>query len=330
MHPQNPAVDDGQLIHNMRFNLASLRHSPASLLSEGVWVENAPPDTPLCASSNEVASQSMPVQATDAQPSRYSADFCLRTGAGKGISHSGCTVDIDATNINKSGVEEGQTYRGHGSTQLIPDRSSSVTKSLSGTTPLERLPNEVLLHVLGFLDVSDLLAASRINHFLRSLSLAPILHHYRLRRTRQDLSPLLSSSNRPTVADLISRSIFLTHTSVVSRRLAWSLVSIRLSRRLAARPSAEALVQRCVLLKECVPGMSSVHIAPALVAKRKAIEKEQVKDGLRRWIAAKWKGEVREREEELRRWHESRGIGRVWKLTKFWERVSRGDQLPLR
>lgn len=75
--------------------------------------------------------------------------------------------------------------------------------------------------------------------------------------------------------------------------------------------------------------MSSVLIAPALVAKRKAVEKEKVKDELRRWIAAKWKGEVREREEELRRWHESRGVGRVWKLTKFWERVSRGDHRPL-
>lgn len=194
---------------------------------------------------------------------------------------------------------------------------------------LDCLPNEILLHVLGFLDVSDLLATSRTNHLLRGLSLSPILHQYRLQRTRQILPPLLWSAARPTVADLIARSIFLTHTLVVSRRLAWSLVSIRLSRRLAARPPAEVLVERCVLPKECVPGMSSVYVAPGLVAKRKAIEKERVKDGLRRWIAGKWKGEVREREEQLRRWHESRGIGRVWKLTKFWERVSRGDVLSL-
>ncbi|KHN95889.1 F-box domain, cyclin-like protein [Metarhizium album ARSEF 1941] len=180
-----------------------------------------------------------------------------------------------------------------GSKANIPDGTSIATMTSRTSAGLERLPNEVLLHVLGFLDVSDLLATSRLqsNHLLRSLSLAPILHHYRLQRTRQILPPLLSSPTRPTIADLISRSIFLTHTSIVSRRLAWSLVSIRLSRRLAARPSAEALVQRCVLPKECVPGMSSVHIAPALVAKRKAIEKEKVKDGLRRWIAAKWRGE---------------------------------------
>ncbi|KAH7013229.1 hypothetical protein EDB80DRAFT_863194 [Ilyonectria destructans] len=190
---------------------------------------------------------------------------------------------------------------------------------------LEHLPNELLFHILGFLDVGDLLAASRTSHLLRSLSRTPILHHYRLRRTRCVLPPLLWSSSRPSLADLISRSIFLTHTSVVSRRLARSLVSIRLSRRLATRPSPACLVERCVLPKECVPGLSNVHIAPGLVAKKIAIEKEKVKDGLRQWIASKWKGKVREREEGVRRWEESCGIGRVWRLRKFWERVGRGE-----
>lgn len=71
--------------------------------------------------------------------------------------------------------------------------------------------------------------------------------------------------------------------------------------------------------------MCSIHVSPGLVAKRKAIERENVKDRLRRWIGGKWKGEVQEREQELRRWHESRGIGRVWKLTKFWEQIGRGQ-----
>jgi hypothetical protein len=62
-----------------------------------------------------------------------------------------------------------------------------------------------------------------------------------------------------------------------------------------------------------------------LVAKRKAIEKERTKDALRRWVGAKWRGEVREREEDMRRMEESRGVGRVWRLRRFWERVSRGD-----
>ncbi|KAG5927882.1 hypothetical protein E4U53_002787 [Claviceps sorghi] len=168
------------------------------------------------------------------------------------------------------------------------------------------------------------------NHVLRDVSLSPILHRYRLQRTREVLPPLLWSPSRPTVADLMARSIFRTHTSVVSRRLARSLVSIRLSRSLASRPPVEALVERCVLPKECVPGLSSVHISPGLVAKRKAIEREKVKDGLRRWIGGKWMGEVRHREQELRRWYETRGVGRVWKLTKFWEQMSRGDDALIR
>lgn len=173
--------------------------------------------------------------------------------------------------------------------------------------------------------VADSAARLQACHYLRSLCADPILHQYRLRRTRLTLPPLLAMHNRLSLADLITRSIFLTHTSVVSRRLARSLVSIRLSRRLAARPSPEALVERAVLPPECVPGMATVHVVPGLVAKRKAIEKERVKDGLRRWIAAKWRGEVQEREEMVRHHDEVRGVGRVWRLTRFWEQVGRGE-----
>ncbi|KAF4972777.1 hypothetical protein FZEAL_9518 [Fusarium zealandicum] len=204
--------------------------------------------------------------------------------------------------------------------------SGSTAQGIVPSPPcLENMPNEVLFHIMGFLDVSDLLVTSRTSHLLRDISRAPVLHHYRLRRVRSDLPFLLWSPCRPSLADLIARSIFMTHTSVVSRKLARSLVSIRLSRRLAARPSAEALVERSVLPKECVPGIAPVHVAPAIVAKKKAIEKERVKDGLRQWIACKWRREVRERQEGVRRWEESRGIGRVWRLRKFWERVSRGE-----
>ncbi|KAG7110197.1 hypothetical protein HYQ45_017664 [Verticillium longisporum] len=158
------------------------------------------------------------------------------------------------------------------------------------------MPNEVLLDILGFLDVNDLLSISRINHHLRTLSMAPILHAYRL---------------------------------LVSRRLGRSLVSIRLARRLATRPPAEVLVERAVLPYECVPGLAVVHVAPGLVAKRRAIEKEQVKDGLRRWVDAVWKRQVLQREEGMRQWEQSRGIGRVWRLRKFWERVGSGERVPV-
>ncbi|KAK2594196.1 hypothetical protein QQS21_008085 [Conoideocrella luteorostrata] len=321
MQPTHPAAQNSQLMVELQFGLASLPHSPALSALEGVRIEQAIGSAPHY-SDDEVASQLLSQEAIDAQPcsaSHYDSCEMAVTGSENcRLYHPGNGHD-DAVQ-GDSHIWAGRTAMCHGITSAL----------VRSTGSLDSLPNEVLLHVLGFLDVSDLLATSRTSHLLRSLSLAPILHHYRLRRTRQVLPPLLTSPGRPTVADLIARSIFLTQTSVVSRRLAWSLNSIRLSKRLAARPSAKALVERCVLPKECVPGMVSVHIAPALVAKRKAIEKERVKDGLRRWIAGKWKGEVREREEELKRCHENRGIGRVWKLTKFWERVSRGDELPSR
>ncbi|KAG5662961.1 hypothetical protein KAF25_000897 [Fusarium avenaceum] len=204
--------------------------------------------------------------------------------------------------------------------------SSAILQGAVAQSPsLENLPNEVLFHIMGFLDVNDLLSTSRTSHLLRDISQAPVLHYYRLQRVRTDLPSRLWSPSRPSLADLIARHIFMTRTSIVSRRLARSLVSIRLSRRLATRPSAASLVERSVLPKECVPGMASVHVAPALVAKKKAVEKERVKDGLRQWIAYRWKREVKERQDGVRKWEESRGIGRVWRLRRFWERVGRGE-----
>ncbi|KOS22197.1 hypothetical protein ESCO_001516 [Escovopsis weberi] len=183
----------------------------------------------------------------------------------------------------------------------------------------------MLILVVSFLDVDDVFHLSRTCHRLRRLCLDPIIKLYRLRDARLTLDLLLSSPSRPTLSDLISRFIFMTNNTVISRRLARSLVSIRLSRRLALRPSADSLVQRAVLPRECVPGMGPVLVAPALVAKRKAIEKERLKDSLRRWIAGKWRGEVQEREADVRRYHEAHGVGRVWRLRRFWEKVSRGE-----
>ncbi|KAL8372525.1 hypothetical protein RB595_002044 [Gaeumannomyces hyphopodioides] len=196
-----------------------------------------------------------------------------------------------------------------------PDPAAAAAAAAAASALLDGLPNEVLLHIFGYLEVCDLLATSRTNHHLRHLSLAPVVHSLRLRRTRDALPPLLWS--RPSLADLMGRRIFMTQTTAVSRRLARSLVSIRLSRRLAARPSPEALVTRSILPAECCPGGP---VAPALVAKKRAVEKERVKDGLRRFVAV-WTGEVRERSEGVRRWEESRGVGRVWRLKRFWERV---------
>ncbi|KAF4121407.1 FBOX protein [Geosmithia morbida] len=209
--------------------------------------------------------------------------------------------------------------------------SSTMMNTHRGDPPaLDALPNEILFHILRFLDVNDVLSTSRTSQHLRIVSLAPLLHIYRLRRVREVLPPLLWSPERPSLGNLISRSIFMTNTSVVSRQLARSLVSIRLSRRLAARPSAEALVERAVLPKECVPGMAPVHVSPSILQRGRTIERERIKDGLRRWVEAKWRNEVQEREKRQRRWEESRGIGRVWRLRRFWERISRGEDLAVR
>ncbi|KAL7805322.1 hypothetical protein V8C44DRAFT_230887 [Trichoderma aethiopicum] len=208
---------------------------------------------------------------------------------------------------------------------------SELSAALSGLASiwspprLDTLPSEVLALVASFLDVDDLLRISRTCRRLRSISIDPVLHHCRLRNARLLLASYLNSPCRPSVKELKSRSILLTQNTVISRRLARSLISIRLSRRLASRLSASDLVQRSVLPQECVPGMVPVHVAPGLMARRKTVEKERIKDGLRRWISVKWKSQVHERAEDARRSDEIRGVGRVWKLRRFWERMSRGE-----
>lgn len=50
-------------------------------------------------------------------------------------------------------------------------------------------------------------------------------------------------------------------------------------------------MDRAVLPRECVPGLAGVHVAPGLVARRRAVERERVRDGLRRFVGA-WGEEV--------------------------------------
>jgi hypothetical protein len=71
---------------------------------------------------------------------------------------------VDNTNDNDGDVGcGGQTVHDDGSTPLIPGQGSAMNASSKSFAPFECLPNEVLLHVLGFLDVSDLLATSRVS-----------------------------------------------------------------------------------------------------------------------------------------------------------------------
>ncbi|KKA30397.1 hypothetical protein TD95_003979 [Thielaviopsis punctulata] len=218
------------------------------------------------------------------------------------------------------------------SPSFSPSRANFQHKDLAlATSPLrpsiclEDLPNEVLCRVLEFLEVNDLLSASRTSRLFRHLSLTPILTVYRLRAVRRLLPPLLASPYRPTLNDLVSKSIVLSHTSAISRRLGRSLASIRLSRQLAVRPPAQVLVDRCLMPRECVPGLTPVPVAPAIVAKKRAIERERVKDVLRHWVGDVWTGKARVKSENVRACEEKAGVGRVWRLKRFWERVSAGD-----
>ncbi|KAI1501393.1 hypothetical protein F5X99DRAFT_409176 [Biscogniauxia marginata] len=213
---------------------------------------------------------------------------------------------------------------GERTTQSVTAKASSLLRWGWDMLNLDGLPNEILTYILGFLDVCDLLATSRINHHFRTLSLHPILHAYRLRQARNSLPPLLTSPSRPTLPELISRRIFQTHTTLVSRRLARKFAEIGLKRRLPQRPSVTTLVERGVLPPECIEGSP---VAPGLVAKKRAVEKERLKDGLRRWVGGVWRGEVRERGEDVRIYEERAGVGRVWRLRRFWERVGRGEHV---
>ncbi len=79
-----------------------------------------------------------------------------------------------------------------------------------------------------------------------------------------------------------------------------------------------------MLPAECLPAAAG-GVAPALVARKRAVERERVKDGLRGWVGSVWRGRVREREEGVRVWEERVGVGRVWRLRRFWEGVGRGQ-----
>jgi len=167
------------------------------------------------------------------------------------------------------------------------------------------LPDELLLHVLSFLDIPDLLNASRINHRIRTLTQDPLLHTARLARASSTIERYIPV--RPSLAELMVQRIYITRTTLVARNLGRNLIKIKLNRQLSRRPSPEALVQKGVLPSECLyhegrkgRGVGG-WVAPSLIETKRRVEKEKVKDGLRRWIEEKW----RTRGSELRDVQES-------------------------
>jgi hypothetical protein len=74
--------------------------------------------------------------------------------------------------------------------------------------------------------------------------------------------------------------IYITRTTLAARHLSRDFLKIKLNRSLQRRPSVEVLVRRNILPNEYL----SHTIAPALISARRSIEKERVKDVLRRWV----------------------------------------------
>lgn len=112
-------------------------------------------------------------------------------------------------------------------------------------------------------------------------------------------------------------TIYLTRTHLAARRLHWSLVSIRLNRSLLHRPKLSTLVSANILPKECckVDRRSGdfvwgVGVAGPLVERKRQLERERLKEGLRVWLDRKAK-EIRARRKE------GVGVGvLVWHFSK--------------
>ncbi|KAF2239749.1 hypothetical protein EV356DRAFT_499967 [Viridothelium virens] len=234
----------------------------------------------------------------------------------------------------------------------------AAPKTAATRFSLNDLCDELLLNIFHYLDVPDLLTASRTSRRFRKLSTDPILHAQRRRLATQRLSVRLPA--RPPLSSLLppSSTIYLTTTHVAARTLSRALVAIKLNRCLSRRPSAASLIDKGVLPKECfvrekaAGGDEAVRsgVAWGIVEARRRVERERVKDGLRVWVgrmAGKiqsgrvertgcgvwsmvWRfsrGERgrRERERSARREEAIPGRSRVGGLRRFWEEIAEGQ-----
>jgi len=200
--------------------------------------------------------------------------------------------------------------------------------------------DELLLHVLAYLEIPELLACSRTCHHLRSLAADPILHRNRLLDASYRLS--LSLSHRPTLSFLRppTSAIYLTPTLVAARKISRSLISIRLSRSLSKRPSVSRLVESNILPEECWGPSGPRCISPGLVGVKRGLERERVKDGLRGWLKGRKREEMerRMREGELGEVKSVKGMARRFAVGREtgenrWgsgagEKRKRGDRNP--
>lgn len=149
------------------------------------------------------------------------------------------------------------------------------------------------------------------------LSLDPLLHRLRLRYSFERVGHLLP--RRPSIQTISPplAGIYLTRTHIAARRLHWSLVSIRLSRCLARRPKLDSLVSANILPKECCKldrhsgnFVWGIGVAGPLVERRRRLERERLKEGLRVRLEKKANA-IREKRRE------GTGVGiLIWRFSK--------------
>ena len=157
---------------------------------------------------------------------------------------------------------------------------------------------------------------------LRTLSLDPFLHRLRRKYARDCVQYWLPRRQPLYKLQPPQATIYLSRTMLAARRLYRSLISIRLQRSLSPsrRPDLSTLVSAGIVPKECCRKMSGefvlgAGVAGALVERKRRVEREQIKEGLRVWLERKAR-EITVRKKEG-------GVGvLVW---RFSRRIRLGD-----
>ncbi|RPB24427.1 hypothetical protein L211DRAFT_163094 [Terfezia boudieri ATCC MYA-4762] len=90
--------------------------------------------------------------------------------------------------------------------------------STTNVDTLSSIPDEIILSILTYLDISDIFSLIKTSHRLRTISLDPLLHHQRLLRAKNFLSHALPQ--RPPLEALRSpRRIWLSRRDFITREL---------------------------------------------------------------------------------------------------------------
>lgn len=125
------------------------------------------------------------------------------------------------------------------------------------------------------------------------------MHKLRLRAYSARVQRLI-----PARPHALSPPIYLTKTQWAARSLQWSMLRIRLSRSLSRRPPLSKLVSSNILPSECCrtdrdsgERVWGSGLAGALVERKRRLEKEHLKAGLRGWLERKSRSVAARRDE---------------------------------